>query len=73
MNKDLALAIEIAGNRAKLARKLGVGRQAIWNWEKQGFVPPARAVEIERLTDVSSLLLINPELRATILALTNRV
>ncbi len=39
------------GNQAKLAKALNVTRQAITLWKMADTIPPAQAVEIERLTD----------------------
>ena len=43
--------IEHFGNQANLARELDVTRQAITLWKIGGIIPPAQAVEIERITD----------------------
>lgn len=65
-------AIEKAGGRVPLAKALGVTRQAIYGWRKQGWVPAARAREIEDRFDVPRMLLIKPELRAIVASLTAR-
>lgn len=41
------LAITAAGGLAALGRALGVTPQAIQDWRRKGYVPPARAKEIE--------------------------
>ncbi|CAM4334259.1 transcriptional regulator [Pseudoalteromonas maricaloris] len=49
----LKRAIKIAGGQQKLAEKLGnISQQTVSGWMKKG-VPPHRAVEIEKATDVS--------------------
>lgn len=40
-------AVEVAGSRNKLAAALGVTRMSVYIWLCQGYVPPARAKEIE--------------------------
>lgn len=40
-------AITAAGGLAHLGRALGVTPQAIQDWRRKGYVPPARAKEIE--------------------------
>ena len=52
-----------------LSVALGVGRQAVYNWERQGYVPPARATQIERLYGVDSIMLVKPELRELVTSL----
>lgn len=54
------MAIEKAGTQAELARTLGVGRQLVNHWVKQGKVPPDRALEIERRLGVHRHFL-NPD------------
>lgn len=61
-------AIERAGSRIAFATELGVSVQAVCQWVKRGWVPPARAVEIEQKYNVPRLDLIKPELRAILLA-----
>ena len=68
-NFALNLAIDKAGGRVPLSKALGVERQAVYNWEQQGWVPAPRAIEIERKFGVNALLLIKPELRAVITSL----
>lgn len=43
-----------AGGMAALARKLGIKRQAIYQWSR---VPAERVLEIERLTGLSRYIL----------------
>ena len=45
-------AIEAAGGASALADQLGVTYQAIWYWMRDGKVPIARVVEVERITGV---------------------
>ena len=42
--------IEYFGSRAELARLLNVDRAAVAQWLRYG-LPPARAIEIERLSE----------------------
>lgn len=63
-------AIEKAGGRVPLAKALGVTRQAVHGWHRQGWVPVSRAIEIEDKFGVGRMRLIKPELRAIVSALT---
>lgn len=65
-------AIEKAGGRVPLANALGVTRQAVHGWRRQGWVPVPRAIEIEGKFGVARMHLIKPELRAIVSALTAR-
>lgn len=44
-------AIEWAGGKLALAKTLGVTHAAVSQWLREGGLPPARAIELERLTD----------------------
>ena len=61
-------AIERAGGRTAFAKTLGVTVQAVCQWVKRGWVPPARALEIEDLYSVPRVELMKPALRAIIQA-----
>jgi len=50
MDKSLAKAINRAGSAAKLARMVGVSRQAVDQWVE---VPPRRVLQVEAVTGVS--------------------
>lgn len=39
------------GTRGKLAKALGVSRVAVSQFERQGYFPGVRAIQIEELTD----------------------
>lgn len=43
----LELAIEAAGGISSLAQKLGMNKQAVWEWRR---VPPKRAIAVEAAT-----------------------
>lgn len=49
LRSAVGLATERAGGGAKLARGLGLKRQAIYQWDK---VPAERVLEVERITGV---------------------
>ena len=59
-------AIERAGSRAAFAQTLGVTVQAVCQWVRRGWVPPQRALEIERLYDVDRAYLVKPDLVALV-------
>lgn len=61
-------AVERAGSRAAFAEKLGVTPQAVCQWSRRGWVPPARALEIEDLYGIPRAELMKPSLRALFLA-----
>ena len=43
--------IDRFGSASKLAKALGVHRSAISQWADCGYLPPYRAVQVERLTN----------------------
>jgi len=55
------------GGQSRLARLLQCERQAITHWIKQGWFPPARAIQIERLTegDYKAVNLAGPDPKPT--------
>lgn len=56
-------AIERAGGRVLLARKLRVTRQAVHNWVMRGCVPPDRALLIEQYYGVPAVDLVSTRTR----------
>lgn len=50
----LALAIKACGSKAELARRIGITRGAIQQWET---CPFHRAIDVERVTGVSRVIL----------------
>lgn len=50
MDSALQKVINLAGNRSKLARQLGIKPQAIQQWER---VPVDRVLAIESITGIS--------------------
>lgn len=57
-------AVEKAGSGKAMARALNVSHQAVGIWIKQGFVPQARAKEIEMLYGVDRAELVSPKVRS---------
>jgi hypothetical protein len=57
-------AITKAGGRRAFAKSLQppVSLQAVFQWVRRGWVPPARALEIERLYGVDRALLVKPNI-----------
>ena len=43
-------AIRWAGGKLALARALGVTHAAVSQWLREGGLPPARAIQVERMT-----------------------
>ncbi len=56
----IAAAVEAASSQEALAQKLGVTQQAVSEWQRRGWVPPRRAVEIEMHFGVPRMSLVNP-------------
>lgn len=54
-------AILAAGGQSALARHIGVSHQAVSRWVKCGWVPVAHILEVERLSGVPRVRLINPK------------
>lgn len=56
--------IDAATGGGPLARALGVTHQAVAEWRRQGWMPPKRAVQCEKLYGVPARELVSPKLRA---------
>lgn len=61
-------AIEKAGSRREFALSLDppITVQAVCQWVKRGWVPPHRALEIERRYGIDRAYLVKPELVALV-------
>ncbi len=61
-------AIAKAGTRRLFADSLSppVTVQAVCQWARRGWVPPARAMEIERIYDIDRAHLVKPDLVALV-------
>lgn len=55
-DQALQKAISLAGNQAKLAKILNIGRSNISHWKKGLAVPAIHALEIERLFGIDAQL-----------------
>ena len=55
-------AIMACGSQAKLAELIGCTQQNVSFWRRQGFVPPDRILEIEQVSGINRMKLINPKL-----------
>lgn len=64
----IAQAIVAAGGQIALAEALGVSQQAVSSWSTAGYVPLARAREIEQLFGTPRAQLINPRIAAVVKA-----
>ena len=62
MRNALNTVVEKAGGAPALAAHLGVSHQIVYAWVKRGWVPLARAVQLEKKYKVPRDKLINPEL-----------
>ena len=40
-------AIKLAGSQSELARILGIGRNSIWLWKRDGVIPKSRIWQIQ--------------------------
>lgn len=56
-------AVEKAGGQPAVAAEFGVTQQCVSRWCKDGYMPVARAQEMEHLYGVPRTSLINPKLR----------
>lgn len=59
------LAVEKAGGATALARALGVTPQSVWDWLVKGYVPLARAKEIEMQFGIPRNDLVSPKVRSS--------
>lgn len=57
-------AVERAGGAAKLAAALGVSHQIVYKWSARGWVPTARAAQIEEVYGIPRADLVDPRLAA---------
>lgn len=53
-----------AGGRGALAQRIGVTNQALGQWLQRGWVPAARALELEAIYGVPRVRLLKPTLAA---------
>lgn len=59
------LAITKAGGPTAMAKALGVTPQAVWDWRAKGYVPLARAKEIEMQFGIPRNDLVSPKVRSS--------
>lgn len=62
-NEALDRIIDSCESISDFARKIGVTPQSAFNWKKRGYVPPARALQIEVMFGVPAKDLVRPQLR----------
>lgn len=55
-------AVAHAGSQKQLAEVLGVSKQAVQLWVKQGYVPNARIEQIEKIYGIEPRRLFDPRL-----------
>ena len=63
---NLRRAIDAAGDVQALRAALGVTHQAIYHYKRIGYVPLARALDIERLYGVPARNLVSPKLLSAV-------
>ncbi len=51
-NPELNAFLEPRGKQAAVALSLGVSKQTVNDWKRQGFVPSHRAVEFEEISGI---------------------
>lgn len=49
VDREIDKVIAIIGSQAKLARALKLSHNAVWKWVENGYVPPARAMDVAAL------------------------
>jgi hypothetical protein len=62
MKSAVDKAIDAAGGACRLAEVLGVKHQAVYFWQKRGWVPLARAGQIEKKYGVPRRKLMDPRI-----------
>ena len=63
-SRELLRALaERAGGQLQLALELGVSQASVSIWIRRGWLPPARAMQVERMYDLPRQHLISPRLR----------
>lgn len=60
--RGIERAIEVAGGAAALAQQMGVSHQVVYQWKKRGWLPPARAIEVESRYGVPRIEMVNPKI-----------
>lgn len=55
-------AIAAAGSQTRLADRLGCTQQAVSSWQRRGWVPLLRGIEIESIYGIDRRGLINPRI-----------
>lgn len=53
MRDALEKAVKKEGSRGRVAKKLGISRQATIFWEKLGYVPARHVLALEKMSGVS--------------------
>ncbi len=62
----LRSAIDAGGGIVSFARTLGVKHQAVYHWQKKGYMPFERAAEIERRWGVPHRSLVKPSVASAL-------
>jgi DNA-binding transcriptional regulator YdaS (Cro superfamily) len=63
MNIYIREAVRKIGNQSELARKLKVSKGTVSSWLRGiNNVPPKKALEIEKLTNISAVLIVFPDM-----------
>lgn len=56
----LRSAIDAGGGIVQFAKTLGVRHQAVYHWQRKGYMPFERAAEVERRWGIPHRLLVKP-------------
>lgn len=59
-DSHLKTLVKVHGGPQRVSRRIGVSRQALYNWLMVGYVPPQRAVQLEGIFSVPRLRLMDP-------------
>lgn len=60
MTSGIDRAVDAAGSVPALAKALGISHQAVYVWQRQGWCPQARALQIEKMYKIPRNSLLSP-------------
>lgn len=59
-------AIQLAGGIVRFCKVMNIRHQSVYGWRNRGWVPPERALHMERLFNIPREELMNPSLVAAL-------